>query len=141
MTDLDTLDILHETLEKMGGQEEAMRSIWERAAKAKPQLRDIQTRWFDFAFEGDDWKSAQKAAMSLQSNFPKKRKYYIWAIFLCYLLAVDEASSEMDRKLFGTLAYRMVSKAAESVPSDPVWCSLLPAFLLLLFVTLFEPEW
>lgn len=62
--------------------------------------------------------------MSLQNNFPKKRKYYIWAIFLCYLLAVDEASSETDRKLFGTLAYRMVSKAAESVPSDPVCCSL-----------------
>ncbi|KAL4921271.1 N-acetyltransferase B complex non catalytic subunit-domain-containing protein [Aspergillus aurantiobrunneus] len=119
VTDLDTLDILYETLQKMGGQEETMRNIWERAAKAKPQLRDIQTRWFSLAFEGDDWKSAQKAAMSLQNNFPKKRKYYIWAIFLCYLLAVDEASSEMDRKLFGTLAYRMVSKAAESVPADP----------------------
>ncbi|KAL4927148.1 MDM20/NAA25 family protein [Aspergillus undulatus] len=119
VTDLDTLDILNETLQKMGGHEETMRNIWERAAKAQPQIRDIQTRWFDFAFEGDDWKSAQKAAMSLQNNFPKKRKYYIWAIFLSYLLAVDEASSDMDRKLFGTLAYRMVSKAAESVPSDP----------------------
>ncbi|KAL4878518.1 N-acetyltransferase B complex non catalytic subunit-domain-containing protein [Aspergillus karnatakaensis] len=118
VTDLDTLDILYETLQKMGGQEETIRGIWERAAKAKPQLRDIQTRWFNLAFEGDDWKSAQKAAMSLQNNFPKKRKYYIWAIFLCYLIAADEASSDMDRKLFGTLAYRMVSKAAESVPSD-----------------------
>jgi N-terminal acetyltransferase B complex non-catalytic subunit len=60
VTDLDSLEMLYETLQKIGGHEETMRSIWERAAKAKPQLRDIQTRWFDYAFEGDDWKSAQK---------------------------------------------------------------------------------
>lgn len=60
MTELDTLEMLYETLQKIGGHEETMRSIWERAAKAEPQLRDIQTRWFDYAFEGDDWKSAQK---------------------------------------------------------------------------------
>ncbi|KAL5003894.1 N-acetyltransferase B complex non catalytic subunit-domain-containing protein [Aspergillus recurvatus] len=145
VTDLDTLEMLYETLQKMGGHEETMRSIWERAAKAKPQLRDIQTRWFDYAFEGDDWKSAQKAAMSLQNNFPKKRKYYIWAIFLCYLLAVDEASSEMDRKLFGTLAYRMASKAAESVPSDPKELLSPPRAIqsaeeLLLLVKIFESQ-
>ncbi|KAL4809004.1 N-acetyltransferase B complex non catalytic subunit-domain-containing protein [Aspergillus unguis] len=145
VTDLDTLDVLYETLEKMGGQEETMRSIWERAAKAKPQLRDIQTRWFDFAFEGGDWKSAQKAAMSLQSNFPKKRKYHIWAIFLSYLLAIDEGSSDMERKLFGTLAYRMVSKAAESVPSDPKELLSPPRAIqsaeeLLLLVKIYESQ-
>lgn len=58
--------------------------------------------------------------MSLHVNFPKQRKYYIWAIFLCHLLAVDSSSSDSERKLFGTLAYRMVSKAAENVPADPV---------------------
>jgi N-terminal acetyltransferase B complex non-catalytic subunit len=58
--------------------------------------------------------------MSLQSNFPKTRKYYFWAIFLSYLVAVDKNSSEAERKLFGTLAYRMASKAADSVPADPV---------------------
>ncbi|KAL4873208.1 hypothetical protein BDV12DRAFT_98695 [Aspergillus spectabilis] len=145
VTDLDTLDILYETLQKMGGQDETIRGIWERAAKAKPQLRDIQTRWFNIAFEGNDWKSAQKAAMSLQNNFPKKRKYYIWAIFLCYLIAVDEASSEVDRKLFGTLAYRMVSKAAESVPSDPKELLSPPRAIqsaeeLLLLVKIYESQ-
>lgn len=64
--------------------------------------------------------------MSLQNNFPKSRKYYFWAIFLCYLITVDPASSEADRKLFGTLAYRMISKAAESVPSDPVGIFFIP---------------
>lgn len=58
--------------------------------------------------------------MSLQSNFPKTRNYYVWAIFLTYLVAVAPSSSEAERKLFGTLAYRMVSKAADTVPSDPV---------------------
>ncbi|KAL3468340.1 N-acetyltransferase B complex non catalytic subunit-domain-containing protein [Aspergillus heterothallicus] len=145
VTDLDTLDILYETLQRMSGHEDTMRSIWERAAKAKPQDIDIQTRWFEYAFEKDDWKSAQKAAMSLQNNFPKKRNYYIWAIFLCHLLAVDEASSEMDRKLFGTLAYRMVSKAAESVPADPKELLSPPRAIqsaeeLLLLVKIFESQ-
>lgn len=58
--------------------------------------------------------------MSLQINFPKMRNYYFWAIFLSYLTATDSKTSESERKIFGTLAYRMASKAAESVPSDPV---------------------
>ena len=58
--------------------------------------------------------------MSLQNNFPKARKYYFWAIFMCYLVAEDPRSSDAEKKLFGTLAYRMISKAADSVPSDPV---------------------
>jgi N-terminal acetyltransferase B complex non-catalytic subunit len=63
--------------------------------------------------------------MSLQNNFPKTRKYYFWAIFMCHLVAVDPANSDADRKLFGTLAYRMISKAASNVPADPVCTSLL----------------
>ncbi|KAL3481650.1 N-acetyltransferase B complex non catalytic subunit-domain-containing protein [Aspergillus californicus] len=145
VTDLETLDMLYETLQRIGGQEDAMRSIWERAAKAKPQIRDIQTRWFTYGFESDDWKSAQKAAMSLQNNFPKKRKYHIHAIFLSYLIAVDETSTDMERKLFGTLAYRMVSKAAESVPSDPKELLSPPRAIqsaeeLLLLVKIYESQ-
>ncbi|KAF9884168.1 hypothetical protein FE257_002226 [Aspergillus nanangensis] len=144
-TDLDTLDILYQTLQKMGGQEETMRSIWEKASKAKSQDLDLQMRWFTYAFEGDDWKSAQKAAMTLQNNFPKTRKYYLWAIFLSYMVAVDETSSDGDRKLFGTLAYRMVSKAAESVPSDPKELLSPPRAIqsseeLLLLIKIFESQ-
>ncbi|KAE8394582.1 N-acetyltransferase B complex non catalytic subunit-domain-containing protein [Aspergillus alliaceus] len=144
-TDLDTLDILYQTLKRMGDQAETMRTLWEKAAKAKPQDLDLQLRWFTYAFEGDDWKSAQKAAMTLQSNFPKTRKYYLWAIFLSHLVATDQASSETDRKLFGTLAYRMVSKAAESVPSDPKELLSLPRAIqgpeeLLLLVKIFESQ-
>lgn len=63
--------------------------------------------------------------MSLQKNFPKDRKYYFWAIFLSHMIAIDDASSETDRKLFGTLAYRMISKAAADVPEG---VSLSPSF-------------
>lgn len=61
--------------------------------------------------------------MSLQKNFPRERKYYFWAIFLCYLVSDDETSSDMDRKLFGTLAYRFAQKSVAEVPSNPV-CDL-----------------
>lgn len=72
--------------------------------------------------------------MSLNVNFPKQRKYYLWAIFLCHLLAMNSSSSDSEKKLFGTLAYRMVSKAAESVPADPV-CAMIPQETYLLLFT------
>lgn len=40
-----------------------MRGLWEKAAKAKPQDLEIQMRWFTYAFEGDNWKSAQKVSL------------------------------------------------------------------------------
>ncbi|KAI3006216.1 hypothetical protein CBS147346_3844 [Aspergillus niger] len=144
-TDLDTLDILHETLERMPNHADTLRSIWEKASKANSKDLDIQMRWFEYAFEGDDWKSAQKAAMALQSNFPKTRKYHLWAIFLSYLVSIDQASSEADRKLFGMLAYRMISKAAESVPSDSKELLSPPRAIqsaeeLLLLIKIFESQ-
>ncbi|PGH15870.1 hypothetical protein AJ80_05401 [Polytolypa hystricis UAMH7299] len=119
VTDIDALDMISRTLEGEDQYTGTARETWQKAAKAKPQELDIQLRWFNLACEVGDWKTAQKAAMSLQSNFPKERKYYFWAIFMCYLISADEASSEAERKLFGTLAYRMISKAASSVPTDP----------------------
>jgi N-terminal acetyltransferase B complex non-catalytic subunit len=56
---------LQETLQKIGGQEDTMRSLWEKAAKAKPQDLEVQLRWFSYAFEADDWKSAQKVSAAL----------------------------------------------------------------------------
>jgi N-terminal acetyltransferase B complex non-catalytic subunit len=76
--------------------------------------------------------------MNLQKTYPKKREYYFWAVLSCYLLCVSilkenklllvdfdmsqrwSGATESERKLFGALAYRMVSKAASDVPDDPV---------------------
>lgn len=60
VTDLETLSILIQTLKSIGGHEEAQCTLWEKAAKAKSQDRDIQLRWFTYAYEEDNWKSAQK---------------------------------------------------------------------------------
>ena len=78
--------------------------------------------------------------MSLKSNFNNKRDYYFWATFLCYLIALDSRAPNTDRKLFGTLAYRMISKAAEDVPTDPV-CNFFfhPIFGLSLYLRAMIP--
>lgn len=59
-TDLDTLHKLLGTLNKLDGHAEIRSSLWEKAARAKPQDLEIQLEWFKSAFESDDWKSAQK---------------------------------------------------------------------------------
>ncbi|KAJ6030340.1 uncharacterized protein N7446_000599 [Penicillium canescens] len=145
VTDLDTLDTLRRTLQKMDDQTDLRSALWERAAKAKPQDHDLQMRWFTDGFEGRDWKSAQKAAMSLQKNFPRERKYYFWAIFFCHIVSIDSASSDMDRKLFGTLAYRMISKAVAEVPTNPTELLSPPRAIqnaeeLLLLIKIFEKQ-
>lgn len=54
----------------MSDQEEAKRSLWEKAAKAKPQELEIQMRWFTYSFENDDWKTAQKVgSLNLQKRY------------------------------------------------------------------------
>lgn len=58
--------------------------------------------------------------MTLQKNFPKKRHFYFWAILANYLASISPKASDMDRKLFGPLAFKMITKAASEVPTDPV---------------------
>jgi N-terminal acetyltransferase B complex non-catalytic subunit len=58
--------------------------------------------------------------MGLRNSFPKERQYEFWNIAMCYLIHKQEDLPEKDRTLFGTLAYRMISKAAESIPVDQV---------------------
>jgi N-terminal acetyltransferase B complex non-catalytic subunit len=62
ISDLDTLDILHRTLQKMDDHTELRSVIWEKAAKAKPQDHTLQMRWFTLGFEASDWKTAQKVS-------------------------------------------------------------------------------
>ncbi|KAI5302990.1 hypothetical protein KEM56_000142 [Ascosphaera pollenicola] len=112
VSDLDTIELLCENLRLDNEHKSTIHTLWERAAKVKPQDFEIQYRWFYNAMEAGDWKVAQKAAMSLQHNFPNERSYYFWAIFLCYLITIDRKSTEADRRLFGALAYRMIQKAA-----------------------------
>jgi len=58
--------------------------------------------------------------MALRRSSPKERNYEFWTIFMCYLLHQDASISEKERNMFGTLAYRLLAKAAEAVPHDSV---------------------
>ncbi|KAI9818225.1 MAG: hypothetical protein M1827_000850 [Pycnora praestabilis] len=124
ITDINTLQLLQRGLTGIEGAQPEVRScsstLWERAIKASPKDEELSKAWFFLALRQNEWKAAQKAAMNLQKSFPKKRDYYFWAILSCSLIQYrSEAASDTDRKLFGTLAYRMISKAASDVPTDP----------------------
>lgn len=58
--------------------------------------------------------------MALRRSSPKDRDHDFWIIFMYYMIHQDPFIPEKERNLFGTLAYRMLSKAAEAVPRDPV---------------------
>lgn len=58
--------------------------------------------------------------MALRKASPKERKYDFWNILMCYLIHEDESFLEKDRKLFGTLANRMIVKATQAGQGDKV---------------------
>jgi N-terminal acetyltransferase B complex non-catalytic subunit len=60
VTDIDALNMLHNTLKKLDRYAEIARAIWQKAARAAPQQLEIQLRWFTHASEAGDWKTAQK---------------------------------------------------------------------------------
>lgn len=64
--------------------------------------------------------SPRQAAMALRKAFPNERQHDFWNILLCFLVHQDNSVTQKERNLFGTLAYRMMSKAAESIPTDQV---------------------
>lgn len=58
--------------------------------------------------------------MALRKAFPTERNYDFWNILLCFLVERDDRATDKERTLFGMLAYRLVSKAAEAAPTDNV---------------------
>ncbi|KAI9863252.1 MAG: hypothetical protein M1824_000452 [Vezdaea acicularis] len=92
--------------------------MWERAMKAKPNDETLLKEWFTLSFKCFNWKNAQKASMALQKTVPNRREYYFWAVLANFALSITPAS-QTERKLFGALAFRMVSKAAEDATINP----------------------
>jgi N-terminal acetyltransferase B complex non-catalytic subunit len=58
--------------------------------------------------------------MGLRNTFPQEREYEFWNTQMCFLINRQDDLPEKDRMLFGTLAYRMISKAAEGITKDEV---------------------
>lgn len=67
---------------------EEITKIWEKAVKTQPQNEDLSREWFWATLRAFDWAGAQKAAMSLQKTFTKRREYWFWAVAATLLLHV-----------------------------------------------------
>ena len=57
--------------------------------------------------------------MVYQKNFSKQRQPFFLAIISSYLVSTASNSTEGDRKIFGLLAYKLLSKAAADVALTP----------------------
>ncbi|KAI9821584.1 MAG: hypothetical protein M1832_003258 [Thelocarpon impressellum] len=96
IVDVDTLNLVQQALVEYADLESSWNgeadiqhhvdALWERAMRARPGDEDLSKQWFFSAFQKEDWKNAQKAAMSLQRSSPQKRAYYFWAIVCSHML-------------------------------------------------------
>ena len=60
ITDLDTIYQIQAALNDLAVLDDGERKLWERAAAAKPDDKDIAMIWLDEAIDRCDWQSAQK---------------------------------------------------------------------------------
>ncbi|KAI1614285.1 N-acetyltransferase B complex non catalytic subunit-domain-containing protein [Exophiala viscosa] len=117
ITDPDAIYQMQDALKSLSLREVEGPKLWERAVTVKQNDKDLYIRWLNQAIADNNWLSAQKATMGLRKSFPKDRNYEFWNIMMCYLIHMQEGLPEKDRTLFGTLAYRMISKSAETIPA------------------------
>ena len=82
ITDVEALELLQNTLADVDEHASTARSIWEKAAKAKPKESDIQLRWFNIATEAKDWKTAQKVSESFGDTITGIHNYNA-SIYVC----------------------------------------------------------
>jgi len=98
-TDLDTLQKMFRTLQKLDGHGETRSRLWERAAKAKPQDLEIQLEWFTTSFESNDWKSAQKVSskiLQFRTLSISDEMSYLTIIFLV-ITGSDESPEKLPK--------------------------------------------
>ncbi|EXJ79045.1 hypothetical protein A1O3_08546 [Capronia epimyces CBS 606.96] len=117
VTDPEAIYQLQDALKSLSLRDEGPK-LWERAVTAKQNDKDLYMRWLNQAVLDNNWISAQKATMGLRKSFPKERNYEFWNIMMCHLIHMQNDLPEKERTLFGTLAYRMISKAAETILPD-----------------------
>ncbi|KIV94471.1 hypothetical protein PV10_02237 [Exophiala mesophila] len=119
ITEPEAIYQLQTALKALSLQEQEGPKVWERAAAVAQDNKDILTRWLNQAIADRNWLSAQKATMGLRKSFPKDRNYEFWNIMMCHLIHQDhDGVDEKTRLLFATLAYRMITKAAETTGTD-----------------------
>lgn len=58
--------------------------------------------------------------MALRKADPKDRNYEFWNIFMTFMMSRDERNPEKERLMYRTLAYRMLGRTVEAVPTAKV---------------------
>ncbi|KAJ6262388.1 hypothetical protein Dda_3196 [Drechslerella dactyloides] len=87
--------------------------------RTKPVDEAGLQEWYNGCMKACDWAGMQKAAMMLQKQFPNNRVYYFWAIAACFIIVVAcDDDQRASAALFGTLASRMISKAASEISQE-----------------------
>ena len=62
----------------------------------------------------------------LRKSFPKEREYEFWVIFMCHRIYKDQGNDEQTRRIFATMALKMLEKAVSQTPviTDETVCGL-----------------
>ncbi|RMZ92668.1 hypothetical protein DV736_g97, partial [Chaetothyriales sp. CBS 134916] len=115
-TNQRAIDLLVDTFDELSLTDESNK-LWQRAI-SQSDNKDLAFSHMWKCIAKDNWLEAQKSLASFKKAFPKERQYEFWNVVMCFLVHLDPSVDEKQRALFGTLAYRMLVKLAEAVPTQ-----------------------
>ncbi|KAI0545084.1 N-acetyltransferase B complex non catalytic subunit-domain-containing protein [Xylaria curta] len=82
-----------------------------RLVKALPKDQNAGVKCLEACMWYSDWENAQEIAVSLNRNFPGDRKFLFHNILTTFLVAIDDNTNEIKKKLFPNLAKAQVDRA------------------------------
>ncbi|KAJ5032454.1 uncharacterized protein L3040_009058 [Drepanopeziza brunnea f. sp. 'multigermtubi'] len=83
-----------------------------QSVKASPKNEDTSIECFHRCLSMNDLDHARQIANSLEKNFPKTRDYVFWNISTMFLFSIQPSCPEMQRKIWGGLAFGTITKLA-----------------------------
>ncbi|RMZ81968.1 hypothetical protein DV737_g2267, partial [Chaetothyriales sp. CBS 132003] len=115
-TNQRAIDLLVDTFDELSLSNESDK-LWQRAI-SQGDNKDLALNYMWKCMAKENWLEAQKSLASFKKAFPKERQYEFWNVVMCFLVHLDSSVDEKQRALFGMLAYRMLVKLAEAVPTQ-----------------------
>lgn len=103
--DTKSLELLNSIFTEVGMAQEAMQ-VYENAAKKYPSF-EILTKWFHLGCETANYRVLQKSSMAIK-GFSSRRLFNLWAAFTCYLAAVADDATALEKGLFPKLGLKIV---------------------------------
>ncbi|KAL8702942.1 MAG: hypothetical protein Q9201_003896 [Fulgogasparrea decipioides] len=116
IVDLNALVVIETLAEQRKESDPRINALWLKAANAQPKDEQLYKHWFRTRFCSKDWQNARKAATTYSRNFSSRREPFFWTILVNYMIAKSKATSQQEKQLCGTMACRMIEKAAADVP-------------------------